>query len=105
LVEPASLDGRDVLRVGRRVFAGLSQRTNRQGIAQLRDMLGAFDYQVQPVEVKNCLHLKSACSYIGNDTVLVNRSWIDADRFRGYRLLVVAVVHPAAANALLIYYV
>ncbi len=102
LVEPASLDGGDVLRVGRRVFAGLSQRTNRQGIAQLRDMLGAFDYQVQPVEVKNCLHLKSACSYIGNDTVLVNRSWIDADRFRGYRLLDVPDEEPAAANALLI---
>src|SRR6266567_871761 len=66
LLEPATLDGGDVLRVGRRVFAGLSQRTNKQGIAQLRDMLGAFDYQVQPVEVKNCLHLKSACSYIGN---------------------------------------
>src|SRR6266704_814306 len=102
LVDPATLDGGDVLRIGRFGFAGLSQRTNREGIAQLRGVLGAFDYQVQPVEVIGCLHLKSACSYIGNDTILVNRSWIDADRFRGYRLLDVPDEEPAAANALLI---
>src|SRR5438094_1828888 len=102
LREPATLDGGDVLRVGRRVFAGLSQRTNREGIAQLRGVLGAVDYQVQPVEVRGCLHLKSACSYIGNDTVLINRSWIDAEQLRGFQLLDVPDEEPAAANALLI---
>jgi dimethylargininase len=102
LVEPATLDGGDVLRVGRRVFAGLSQRTNREGIAQLRGVLEAFDYQVQPVEVKDCLHLKSACSYIGNNTVLINRSWIDAEQLRGFELIDVPDEEPAAANALLI---
>src|SRR5438874_12726468 len=71
LVEPATLDGGDVMRVRRRVFAGLSRRTNSEGIAQLRDVLRAFDYEVQSVEVRGCLHLKSACSYISNDTVLI----------------------------------
>src|SRR5438128_257253 len=83
LREPATLDGGDVLRVGGRVFAGLSQRTNREGIAQLDELLRPFDYQVQPVEVRGCLNLKSACSYVGNDTVLINRAWVDAARFRG----------------------
>src|SRR5713101_3006461 len=87
LREPATLDGGDVLRVGRRIFAGLSQRTNSEGIAQLREILGAFDYEVQPVEVTRCLHLKSACSYIGNDTVLINRAWIDAEQFHGFEFL------------------
>src|SRR5437763_8769227 len=102
LREPATLDGGDVLRVGRLVFAGLSQRTNREGIAQLRGVLGAFDYQVQPVEVRGCLHLKSACSYIGNDTILINRSWIDAEQLRGFELIDVPDEEPAAAGALLI---
>src|SRR5437773_2998863 len=102
LREPATLDGGDVLRVGHRVFAGLLQRTNREGIAQLRGVLGAVDYQVQPVEVRGCLHLKSACSYIGHDTILLNRSWIDTERFRGFQLLDVPDEEPAAANALLI---
>lgn len=78
LVEPATLDGGDVLRIGRRVFAGLSRRTNKEGIAQLRDVLQAYDYQVQSVEVRGCL------------------------RFRGFQLLDVPDEEPAAANALLI---
>jgi len=102
LIEPATLDGGDVLRAGRFVFVGLSQRTNREGIAQLRDLLQAFDYEVQPVEVRDCLHLKSACSYIGNDTVLINRALVDAEQFRGFQLLDVPDEEPAAANALLI---
>ncbi|HEX7516178.1 MAG TPA: arginine deiminase family protein [Chthoniobacterales bacterium] len=102
LAEPATLDGGDVLRIGRSIFVGLSGRTNRDGIHQLGNLLGAYDYQVQPVEVTGCLHLKSACSYIGNDTVLVNRSWIDAERFRGFELLDVPEEESAAANALLL---
>ena len=102
LRESATLDGGDVLRIGRRVFAGLSQRTNREGIAQLRDLLQAFDYEVQPVEVRDCLHLKSACSYIGNDTILVNRALIDAEQFHGFELLNVPDEEQGAANALLI---
>src|SRR5205807_1204278 len=102
LRESATLDGGDVLRVGRRVFAGLSQRTNREGMAQLRDVLQSFDYDVQAVEVRRCLHLKSACSYVGNDTVFINRAWVDAARFRGFQLLDVPVEERAAANALLI---
>lgn len=102
LAEPGTLDGGDVLRIGRSVFVGLSQRTNREGIDQLDDLLGPYDYQVQPVEVRGCLHLKSACSYIGNDTVLVNRSWIDAERLSGFELLDVPEEESAAANALLL---
>jgi dimethylargininase len=94
--------GGDVLRVGRRIFVGLSQRTNSEGIAQLREILEPFDYEVQPVEVTRCLHLKSACSYIGNDTILINRAFVDAEQFHGFKLLDVHDEEPAAANALLI---
>ena len=99
---PATLDGGDVLRVDRLVFVGLSQRTNREGIAQLSDILRPYDYEVQPVEVRGCLHLKSACSYIGNNTILVNRSLIDAEPFREFELIDVPRGRPAAANALLL---
>ena len=102
LREPGTLDGGDVLRIGRLVFVGLSERTNREAFSQLRGVLRAFDYEVQSVEVRDCLHLKSACSYIGNDTILINRSWIDAEPLRGFELLDVPDEEPAAANALLI---
>src|ERR1044071_3555120 len=58
---PATLDGGDVFRAGRTLFAGRSQRTNDQGIAQLRAVLAPFGYDVRPVDVRGCLHLKSGC--------------------------------------------
>ena len=102
LSEPATLDGGDVMRVSRSVFVGLSRRTNREGIEQLSTLLRSYDYQVHPVGVRGCLHLKSACSYIGDNTILVNRSWIDAERLRGFELLDVPEEEPAAANVLLL---
>jgi dimethylargininase len=102
LAEPATLDGGDVMRIGRSVFVGLSRRTNREGIDQLSNLLGPYGYQAKPVEVSGCLHLKSACSYLGNDTVLVNRSWIDVDPLAGFELLDVPAEEPAAANVLLV---
>ena len=102
LVEPATLEGGDVMRVGRSVFVGLSQRTNREGFGQLRNILGAYDYQVRPVDVGGCLHLKSACSYIGNNSILINRSLVDPEQFRGFELIDVTDEEPAGANALLV---
>jgi dimethylargininase len=102
LSEPATLDGGDVLRVGRSIFVGLSQRTNRDGIDQLGERFGPFNYQVEAVKVRGCLHLKSACSYVGRDTVLVNRSWIDTEPLSGFELLDVPEHESGAANALLL---
>ena len=102
LTEPATLDGGDVLRIGRSVFVGLSRRTNRDGIDQLSRLLAPYGYRVQLIAVSGCLHLKSACSHIGKDTILVNRSWIDAGPLSGFELLDVPEEEPAAANALLV---
>lgn len=102
LVHPATLDGGDVLRIERSVFVGLSRRTNWDGVAQLSDLLGAWHYRVQPIEVRGCLHLKSACSYLGHDTVIVNRSWIDPEPLSGFELIDVPEEEPAAANTLLV---
>jgi dimethylargininase len=102
LTAPATLDGGDVMRIGRILFVGLSRRTNRQGVEQLRELVRPHGYEVQPLEVRGCLHLKSACSYVGNNTILVNRSWIDVERLRGFELLDVDEEELAAANALLL---
>ena len=100
LTEPATLDGGDVLRIGRALFVGLSQRTNRAGITQLSELLRPYDYRVEAVELRDCLHLKSACSFVGNETLLINRSWIDTEAFRGFDLVEVADNEPNAANVL-----
>jgi dimethylargininase len=85
--EPATMEGGDVVRIGRDLFVGLSQRTNREGAAQLGEIVKGFGYRVTTVEVRGCLHLKSACCSIGDSTVLINRGWIDAGPFAGFRMI------------------
>jgi dimethylargininase len=102
LSEPATLDGGDVLRIGSRLFVGETRRTNREGINQLREILGPHGYTVEAVEVKNCLHLKSGCSYLGNNRLLINRSCVDEKCFPEFELIEVPKEEPAAANALLV---
>ena len=97
---PATLEGGDVLRVGRTLYVGLSGRTNVAGIQQLARLVEPFGYWVTPSEVRGCLHLKSACSYLGNDTVLANRQWMDVEALCGLRILDVPPGEPHAANAL-----
>jgi dimethylargininase len=89
-----------VMRAGKTLYVGLSRRTNVAGIQQLAQLLDPFGYWVTPVDVRGCLHLKSACSSIGDDTALVNRAWLDMDAFCGLRLLDVPASEPHAANAL-----
>jgi dimethylargininase len=91
-----------VLRVGRTLYVGASQRTNAAGIAQLREHVAPFGYDVVAVPVTGCLHLKTACSYLGRETLLVNRAWIDGEPLVGYNCLDVAPAELWAANALVI---
>jgi dimethylargininase len=98
--EPGTLEGGDVMRVGKTLYVGYSRRTNIAGIQQLAAMLHPLGYFVVPVEVRGCLHLKSACCYIGDDTVLANRAWMDPDALCGLKLLDVPAEESRGANAL-----
>lgn len=96
---PATLDGGDVLCVGRQVFVGCSSRTNGAGIEQLRVMLRGLGYNVRPVAIAGCLHLKSAVTAVAADTLLVNRGWIPDADLRGFDLIDIDPDEPFAANA------
>ena len=95
-----SLEGGDAMRIGREIFVGVSGRTDLMGIAELGDLLNPFGYRVRPIGLKDCLHLKSACCFIGDDTILINRTWVDDSLFEGHKLIEVADDEPGAANAL-----
>lgn len=98
--EPATIEGGDVMRIGRDVFVGLSSRTNTAGIDELADVLAPLGYQVHPVDVRGCLHLKSACCSLGDGKILANRMWLDSAALRGFELVDIARDEPAAANML-----
>jgi dimethylargininase len=99
LTLPATLDGGDVMRAERTIFVGLTARTNRTAVDQLRALVRPYGYEVAPVVPTGCLHLKSACTYLGRGVVLVNPDWIDGSCLRGLELLSVAEGEPLGANA------
>jgi dimethylargininase len=97
---PGALEGGDVVHVGKTLYVGLSQRTNREGISQLAALLEPFGYRVVAVEVNGCLHLKSGACWAGGDMILANRQWINASVFRDFRIVEVADDEPSAADVL-----
>mgnify|MGYP002399320342 CR=1 FL=1 len=65
-----TLDGGDVLKVGRTAYVGLGGRTNGAGIAALADLLSPHGWRVQAVPVERALHLKSAVTALPNGTII-----------------------------------
>lgn len=99
---PGTVDGGDVLRLGRVIYVGETTRSNAEGIKQLRALVKPFDYRVQAVPLHGCLHLKSAAIQVAPDLLLVNPDWVDAQNFPGYRTIVVHPDEPSAANAVMV---
>jgi dimethylargininase len=97
---PGTLEGGDILRIGRKLFVGLTKRSNTEGIRQLSYILAPHRYEVIAVPVTGCLHLKSAVTCLGSNTLLANRSWFDPSPFSDYRWIDVDPAEPHAANAL-----
>jgi dimethylargininase len=97
---PGTIDGGDVLRVGRRIYVGQSDRSNPEGIAQLAALVAEFGYSVRGVPTCDCLHLKSAVTQVADDTLLIQPDWVDRDFFDDYRLIEVDPGEEHAANAL-----
>ena len=97
---PGTLEGGDVLHIGRKLFVGLTMRSNAEGIRQLGQILGSYGYEIIPAPVTGCLHLKSAVTWIADKTLLANRAWFDTKPFAGFDWIDVDPSEPHAANAL-----
>src|SRR5271169_6634805 len=87
---PGTLEGGDVLRVGKNVFVGVTQRSNPEGIRQSAVILAMFGYDV------------TAVTSLGGKTLLGNREWFDWKRLEGFDWVDVDASEPHAGNALTI---
>jgi dimethylargininase len=99
---PATVDGGDVLRVGKRVFVGMTSRSNEAAIHQMQTILGPLGYRVEGVAVRGCLHLKSAATQIGDNILLVNPKWVEKKVFEGMECVEIDPSEPYAANAVVV---
>ena len=99
---PARVDGGDILRLGKRIYIGLSSRSDTNAVEQIQAFLEPYGYEVHAVNVTGCLHLKSAVTQVAADTLLINPEWVDKGNFAGMKFIEIDPSEPYAANALMI---
>lgn len=99
---PATLDGGDVAVSGRMVLVGKSARTNAEGAASLALILRPYGYVVRRVGMRDCLHLKSACTALPDGRLLVNPAWVELKDLAGFDIVEIAPTEPFAADVLTI---
>src|SRR5687767_5041011 len=97
---PATVDGGDVLVLNREVLVGLTPRTTISGMQRLRALLTPFGYEVRPIPLRGCLHLKSAVTRAGPNTLVANPSWVDPALLPGWEVIPVDPREQSAANVL-----
>lgn len=99
------IDGGDVLRIGRTIYVGQSRRSDCAGIVALANIAARLGFEVVPVPLDSCLHLKTAATYAGRDeagrrVLLLNRDWLDPAIFSDVEIVAASPREPFAANAL-----
>ncbi len=99
ITAPGTLDGGDVLKIGRTAYVGASSRTNAAGIAQLRHLLEPRGWTVIEIPVTKVLHLKSGVTALPDGTVLGHEPLVD-DPGRFPRFLGVPEAHGSAVVVL-----
>ena len=88
---PGTLDGGDVLQVGRTVYVGTGERTNDAGVAQLREHVAPHGREVVAVPLGDVLHLKSAVTALPDGTLLALPDLFDSKAM--------PPVHPVSEKA------
>lgn len=95
-----TLDGGDVLRVGPRLFVGLSSRSDLAGAAALARVAAHEQLEVITLPVAAGLHLKSAVTLVDEHTLVLHTGALDPAPFIDLGLAVLHTSEPAGGNVL-----
>jgi dimethylargininase len=98
--EPATIDGGDVLVLGKNIYIGISTRSNAASVYQVQEMLKDSGYKISAVEMHGCLHLKTAVTKVDENTLLINPKWVDNFHFKESEWIEVDPSESFAANCL-----
>ena len=101
IIAPGTIEGGDILVTGREILVGLSARTNREGVAQLTDIVNEYGYTLRLVETpEGVLHFKTDCGLLAPETILSTRRLAVSGCFEGYEVLLVPDGEEAASNCI-----
>ncbi len=97
---PGTVDGGDVLMVGKHFFIGISERTNQIGGMQLGEILKKYGNTWSAVSVGAGLHLKSSVNWVGGNNLLISPAFAHRFEFEGYAQIIVDPDEEYACNTL-----
>ncbi|PLS21488.1 dimethylarginine dimethylaminohydrolase family protein [Neptunicoccus cionae] len=98
---PGHIEGGDILVTGREVLVGRSDRTDAEGVEELRNIISEWGHSLREVFTpEGVLHFKTDCSLLDGETILSTKRLDDSGCFKGYRVLHTAEGEEAAANSI-----
>ena len=99
---PASvtLDGGDVLLIGKTFYVGISARTTMEAASALSEIVQPYGYEVVPVVVQDILHLKTGICFVGDETMVATQQFASYPEFQSYQKIVTLPEEDYAANCL-----
>ena len=95
---PALLESGDILVTKNEVYVGISNVTNNLALEYLKIIFDS--YTIIPVPVTKTLHLKSACSYIGKNTILICEDLLKTNQFNQFDKILVPKEESYACNCI-----
>jgi dimethylargininase len=97
---PGTVDGGDILMIGKHFFVGISERTNPLGAAQLGEILERYGNTWMSVPVGAGLHLKSSVNWVGGNNLLISPVFASQPEFGDYAQIVIDPIEEYACNTL-----
>jgi len=96
---PGTLDAGDIMMKGSHYYAGLSQRTNKEGFGQLKAILEKYGLTSSAIPLTTMLHLKTGISYLENNCLLAFGEFLTKPELTQFTLLEVDEQESYAANS------
>jgi dimethylargininase len=100
---PGTVDGGDVCEVDGEFVVGLSERTNEEGVRQLKALLANLGHKAIVVDIRSCqalLHLKTGLSYLGDGIFVASADAPLQNALDRFEFITVSPVEAYAANCI-----
>ncbi len=94
---PATVEGGDVIHLPDHLISGVTQRTNLEGVIQMREWLGV---PVDTIEDPNIVHIKSYVTYLGRGTMIATKKYVNHPALERFRVLLTPEREEYAADTL-----
>jgi dimethylargininase len=94
---PATVEGGDVIHLPNRLISGVSERTNADGVKQMREWLGV---RVDSIVDTSMMHLKSHVTYLQGDAALATKRFANHPALKRLSIIIVPNEESYAADTL-----